>query len=147
MMKKTLVLSEEGMFASEPLSFQDILQLACSCVASAAKNMMSQAKDDKEAGVIEEELFNAANVAFSQCLEYAFPNSTLHPDLTEEAIMRAENEILRERAAEMDEPDAGAPEKITAFPAKNNEPAGTYSPNEGACCSGNEGEPVEGDTE
>lgn len=130
MMKKTLVMSEDGMFASQPLSFADILQLACSCVASAAKTMMSQAENDEEAQEMENELFDLANVSFSQCLDFAFPNQELRPDLTEEAIFRAENDILTERAAEI-EPDAGEPEKIVPFPAKGNpEPAGTYDPRE-----------------
>jgi hypothetical protein len=115
MVKKTLVMSEDGMFASEPLSFADILQLACSCVASAAKSLISQAENDEEAQAIEKELFDTANVTFSQCLDFAFPNQELHPDLTEEAILRAENDILTERAAEI-EPDAGEPEKIIPFP-------------------------------
>lgn len=116
MVKKTLVMSEDGIFASEPLSFADILQLTCSCVASAAKTMMSQAESDEEAQAMEKELFDLANVSFSQCLDFAFPNQELHPDLTEEAILRAENDILSERAAEI-EPDAGEPEKIIPFPA------------------------------
>lgn len=130
-------MSEDGMFASEPLSFADILQLACSCVASAAKTMMSQAENDEEAQAMEKELFDITNVSFSQCLDFAFPNQELHPDLTEEAILRAENDILTERAAEV-EPDAGEPEKIVPFPKRkvvdefspNPEPAGTYDPRE-----------------
>ena len=117
MVKKTLVMSEDGMFASEPLSFADILQLTCSCVASAAKTMMSQAESDEEAQSMEKELFDITNVSFSQCLDFAFPNQELHPDLTEEAILRAENDILSERAAEI-EPDVGEPEKIVPFPVK-----------------------------
>lgn len=115
MVKKTLVMSEDGMFASEPLSFADILQLTCSCVASAAKTMMSQANNDEEAQAMEKELFDLTNVSFSQCLDFAFPNQELHPDLTEEAILRAENDILKERAEELDS-DVGEPEKIIPFP-------------------------------
>ena len=129
MMKKTLVVSEDGMFASQPLSFADILQLTCSCVASAAKTMMSQAENDKEAQEIEKELFDLANVSFSQCLDFAFPNQELRPDLTEEAIMEAENAILKRAAEDME--NVGEPEKIIPFPTGSNpEPAGTYDPRE-----------------
>ena len=109
-------MSEDGMFASEPLSFADILQLACSCVASAAKTMMSQAENDKEAQAMEKELFDLTNVSFSQCLDFAFPNQELHPDLTEEAIMEAENAILRR--AEEDMEKAGEVENIVPFPKR-----------------------------
>ena len=145
MSRKTIVISEDGMFASQPLSFADVLQLVCSCVAGVAGDVMSRAKDSDEAKKIEDVLFDTANLAFSNCLAHAFPGQELRPDLTEEAILKAENDILAERAAEI-EPDAGEPEKIVPFPAGSNpEPAGTYDPNEGSCCSGNAGEPVKGE--
>lgn len=173
MSRKTIVISEDGMFASEPLTFADVLQLTCSCVAGVAGSVLAKAQDADEAKKIEGELFDIANVAFSNCLEHTFPTMSLHPDLTEEAILKAENEILADRAAEMEdfladsEPQVGAPEKIIPFPAGkacgpedtvlptnerteptgSPEPAGTYDPNESACCSGNAGEPMEGGAE
>lgn len=146
MSRKTIVISEDGMFASEPLTFADVLQLTCSCVAGVAGSVLAKAQDADEAKKIEGELFDIANVAFSNCLEHTFPTMSLHPDLTEEAIMEAENAILKRAAEDME--NVGEPEKIVPFPAKGNpEPAGTYDPNESACCSGNEGEPVKGDAE
>lgn len=149
MSRKTLVISEDGMFANEPLPFSTIMQLVCSCVAGVATDVIARAKekDEEEAKAIEAELFDTANLAFSNCLDVAFPGIALRPDLTEEAILKAENDILSERAAEI-EPDAGEPEKIVPFPAKGNpEPAGTYNPNEGTCVSGVQGSPVKGDAE
>lgn len=147
MSRKTIVISEDGMFASEPLSFADILQLTCSCVAGVAGNVLAKAESAEEREKIEAELFDIANLSFSNCLAHAFPTQELRPDLTEEAILKAENDILSERAAEV-EPDAGEPEKIVPFPAKGNpEPAGTYNPNEGTCVSGVQGSPVKGDAE
>lgn len=132
-----MVISEDGMFASEPLTFADVLQLTCSCVAGVAGNVLAKAESAEEREKIEAELFDIANLSFSNCLAHAFPTQELRPDLTEEAILKAENDILSERAAEI-EPDAGAPEKIVPFPAKHTEPAGTYNPNEGC-------RPVEGE--
>ena len=126
MSRKTLVISEDGMFANEPLPFSTIMQLVCSCVAGVATDVIARAKEkgEEEAKAIEAELFDTANLAFSNCLDVTFPGIALRPDLTEEAILKAENEILSERAAEV-EPDAGEPEKIVPFPAKGNpEPAG-----------------------
>ena len=122
------------MFANEPLPFSTIMQLVCSCVAGVATDVIARAKEkgEEEAKAIEAELFDTANLAFSNCLDVAFPGIALRPDLTEEAILKAENDILTERAAEI-EPDAGEPEKIIPMPAKNPEPAGTFDPNEGMC--------------
>lgn len=141
MSRKTIVISEDGMFASQPLSFADVLQLVCSCVAGVAGDVMSRAKDSDEAKKIEDELFDTANLAFSNCLAHAFPGQELRPDLTEEAIMAAENDILAERAKAMEdflaegEPQVGVPEKIVPFPAKHTEPEGTM---EGECCTGSD---------
>ena len=137
MSRKTIVISEDGMFASEPMSYADVLQLTCSCVAGVAGDILSKVEDNAEREKIEAELFDTANLAFSNCLAHAFPTMELRPDLTEEAIMEAENAILAERAAEI-EPEAGEPEKIIPFPTKHTEPAGTYDPNEGC-------RPVEGE--
>ena len=115
MSRKTIVMSEDGMFASEPLSFADILQLTCSCVAGVAGNVLAKAESAEEREKIEAELFDIANLSFSNCLAHAFPTQELRPDLTEEAILKAENDILSKRAAEV-EPDAGEPEKIVPFP-------------------------------
>lgn len=147
MSRKTIVISEDGMFASEPLTFADVLQLTCSCVAGVAGNVLAKAESAEEREKIEAELFDIANLSFSNCLAHAFPTQELRPDLTEEAILKAENDILKDRAAEMEdfladsEPQVGEPEKIVPFPAKGNpEPAGTYDPNEGC-------RPVKGDAE
>lgn len=122
MSRKTMVISEDGMFASQPLTYADVLQLVCSCVAGVTGDMLSKVETEEERQKIENELFDIANLSFSNCLAHAFPGQELRPDLTEEAILKAENDILAERAAEV-EPDAGEPEKIVPFPA-NKEPAG-----------------------
>lgn len=137
MSRKTIVISEDGMFASEPLTFADVLQLTCSCVAGVAGNVLAKAEGTEEREKIEAELFDIANLSFSNCLDAAFPGIALRPDLTEEAILKAENDILAERAAEV-EPDAGEVENIVPFPKRkvvdefstNPEPACTYDPNE-----------------
>ena len=130
MSRKTIVISEDGMFASQPLSYADVLQLTCSCVAGVTEDILSKASSDEEREKIEGELFDIANLSFSNCLAHAFPGQELRPDLTEEAIMEAENKILADRAAEI-EPSTGEPEKIVPFPAGSH-------PDE--CC-----EPVEGE--
>lgn len=107
MSRKTMVISEDGMFASQPLTYADVLQLVCSCVAGVTGDMLSKVETEEERQKIENELFDIANLAFSNCLAHAFPGQELRPDLTEEAILKAENDILAERAAEMDDPNEG----------------------------------------
>lgn len=132
MSRKTIVISEDGMFGSEAMSFNDVLQLTCSCVAGVAKDILTRAKESEDFEEIRGELFDAANLSFSHCLEVSFPDKELRPDLTEEAILKAENEILAERAADI-EPDAGEPGKIVPFPATGTVTAGHKSHVEGDC--------------
>ena len=126
MSRKTIVISEDGMFASEPLTFADVLQLVCSCVAGVAGDVLSRTENAEEAKKIEDELFDVANLSFSNCLAHAFPRQELRPDLTEEAIMEAENAILKRAAEDME--DVGEPEKIIPFPVKGT----NVAPEEGA---------------
>lgn len=120
MSRKTIVISEDGMFASEPLTFADVLQLVCSCVAGVASDVLSRTENAEEAKKIEDELFDVANLSFSNCLAHAFPGQELRPDLTEEAIMEAENAILKRAAEDMD--NVGESEKIIPFPTGSNPP-------------------------
>jgi hypothetical protein len=123
-----MVISEDGMFASQPLTYADVLQLVCSCVAGVTGDMLSKVETEEERQKIENELFDIANLSFSNCLAHAFPTQELRPDLTEEAILKAENDIMAERAKEMEdfladsEPQVGAPEKIIPFPTGSNPP-------------------------
>ena len=127
MSRKTIVISEDGMFASQPLTYADVLQLTCSCVAGVAGDILSKVESAEEREKIEAELFDTANLAFSNCLAHAFPTQELRPDLTEEAIMEAENAILKRAAEDME--DVGEPEKIIPFPVgKAHSPEGTVAP-------------------
>lgn len=114
MSRKTIVISEDGMFASQPLTYADVLQLVCSCVAGVAGDILSKVETEEERQKVENELFDIANVSFSHCLSHAFPTQELRPDLTEEAIMEAENAILKRAAEDME--NVGEPEKIIPFP-------------------------------
>lgn len=101
-MKPTIVISEDGMFSSEPMSVIDICNLCCAALTGAVQDIRQNYKDDPKAKAIDKELFDALNYSFSKCLELTFPEYELHPELTEE-ILKKEDELLREKVEELPE--------------------------------------------
>ena len=97
-MSNVVVVSTElGMVSMAPISLPDLTDLLCSAITAATQQVvvtLPAAEKDK----ITQELFDCMNNSFSKCLENAFPEFTLRGDLTEEAILKAENEILLDTA-------------------------------------------------
>ena len=101
-MKPTIVISEDGMFSSEPMSVIDICNLCCAALTGAVQDIRQNYKDDPKAKAIDKELFDALNYSFSKCLELTFPEYELHPELTEE-VLKMEDELLREKTKDLPE--------------------------------------------
>lgn len=82
----------------KPIGLPDFIQVIQTGILSALKSLLESA-DNKEKA--KEELFNLYNTACSNTLHYFAPEYDFHPDLTAEAILRAENQIIDERYREM----------------------------------------------
>lgn len=99
-MTKTIVVSEDGMFTSEPVAVTDMASLFCSAITAAVHQLIPRFPEDcKEA--IKKELFDCLNLAFSKCLENSFPEYELHPEITEEVLAK-ENALIMEKLAEVE---------------------------------------------
>lgn len=98
-MKPTIVVSEDGMFSSEPMSVVEICNLFCAALTGAVQDIRPNYQKEKEAKQIDKELFDCLNYSFSKCLELTFPEYELHPEITEE-VLKKEEELLREKVAE-----------------------------------------------
>lgn len=101
-MKATVVISEDGMFSSQPMRVTDIADLACAAITSAVHSVRENYKDEKDADKIDKELFDCLNHSFSKCLELTFPEYELHPEITEEVLAK-EEALVKEKAEAMDE--------------------------------------------
>jgi hypothetical protein len=97
-MSKTIVVSEEGMFTNEPVSIPMMADMFCAALTGSVQQARLSYMDSEHCNEIEKELFDCLNYSFSKCLDNAFPSIALRPDITEEALLRAENEIIMERA-------------------------------------------------
>lgn len=102
-MKRTIVVSEDGMFSSEPISVIEICNIFCAALTGAVQDIRPNYQKEKNARQIDKELFDALNYSFSKCLELTFPEYELHPELTEE-ILAKEDELLKEKIAAFPQP-------------------------------------------
>ena len=76
----------------------DFLQVMQTGILTALQTFVNRA-DDKEKA--RSELYDLYNIAASNTLHYFAPEYDLHPDLTAEAILKAENEIIDAKYKEM----------------------------------------------
>lgn len=98
-MKPTIVVSEDGMFSSEPMSVVEICNIFCAALTGAVQDIRPNYADNPDSKKIDKELFDCLNYSFSKCLELTFPEYELHPEITEE-VLKKEEELLREKVAE-----------------------------------------------
>ena len=96
-MKPTIVVSEDGMFSSEPMSVVEICNLFCAALTGAVQDIRPNYAKEKDKDKIDKELFDCLNYSFSKCLELTFPEYELHPEITEEVIQK-ENELIMKKA-------------------------------------------------
>lgn len=83
------------------LDYQQFLQVVLTAIEGAADTLIREAKKHvDEVPDIEQQcrdaLFDLTNIAFSSTLERIDPEGELHPTLTTQAILEAENKIINE---------------------------------------------------
>lgn len=83
------------------LDYQQFLQVVLTAIEGAADTLIREAKKHvDEVPDIEQRcrdaLFDLTNMAFSSTLERIDPEGELHPTLTTQAILEAENKIINE---------------------------------------------------
>lgn len=103
---RRLIITDETMQVEtgeeKDMTFEDVLLLTMDGIGGAVIKI-SDATHEEHPEVLQqvrEELFDVCNFQFSQFLNQLFPEISLRPNLTEEAILRAENEIIEEKAKE-----------------------------------------------
>lgn len=109
-MGKMISITQDGMMmSSEDLHVADYINITLAAQLNMFNDILHRAKEEDKEN-LRGELFDMYNLAASAFLKAFAPELELRPGLTEEAIMRAENEILDERVADVD--------KVIEFPTK-----------------------------
>jgi hypothetical protein len=102
-MSKMISITEDGMFmASDNISAQDFLNITLAAQLNLFNNLVAQGADKAA-------LYDLANEGASAFLAVFAPEIELRPDLTAEAILQKENEILTERASLVEDIQEGTP--------------------------------------
>lgn len=96
---KSMFITEDGrIVTSDPMHADEVINMVTSATLNALTNILKQIPEEHQADA-KKEMYDMYNIAASSFLKVFAPEFALRPDLTEEAIMQAENQILTERAA------------------------------------------------
>ena len=100
-MSKMISITQDGMIlSSEQLHVTDYVNITLAAQLNIFNDILNNAKEE-DRDEVRGELYDMYNLAASAFLKAFAPDLELRPDLTEEAIMRAENEILKEKAEQV----------------------------------------------
>lgn len=115
-MAKMIGITDEGAFlSSEAMMADELIRILMLAALNAMKEVVNNTEEEHRQAC-KEELYDYFNKSASAVLETFAPEIELRPDLTTEAILKAENEILDENGyalkAEPDTATGDAP-KVT----------------------------------
>lgn len=103
-MGKMISITQDGMvLSSEQLHVTDYINITLAAQLNIFKDILNNAKEE-DRDKVRDDLYDMYNLGASAFLKAFAPDLELRPDLTEEAIMRAENEILKEKAEQIEFP-------------------------------------------
>lgn len=94
-----------GLTTVRPISIPDLVDLCCSAITGATLQTLNNIENSpEEEGLrkkVADELFDAMNYSFTKCLENTFPEQELRRDISAEAILETENQLLKEELEEL----------------------------------------------
>lgn len=99
MNKITIQLNDQNQMkikTQNPISFEDLLQITQTALLGHAKAVLQTAPPEDEEKV-KGWFYDLMNQAFSRTLEFFAPEYELRPDLTAQAILEAENQLIERK--------------------------------------------------
>lgn len=117
-MKMISITEDGGLMQSEPMTAQDLSAILLTGILNSFTYFVNKQESEEEKKACAEELYDMFNLQASALLERLVPDKELRPDLTAEAIMRAENEILDEAVPDDDGSEI-AGQKVLEFPEQS----------------------------
>lgn len=77
----------------------DAIQLCLAAIEAMCKQTLSRTDDSNLVQSLEEDMFEMINVGASSLLDRLFPHIEMRPDLTVDAIMKAEDELISDNGS------------------------------------------------
>ena len=72
----------------------DAIQLCLAAIEAMCKQTLSRATDPNLVKSLEEDMYEMINIGASSLLDKMFPHIEMRPDITVDALLKAENEII-----------------------------------------------------
>ena len=95
MQKRMIAITEEGYtLCSEGVTATDFSGICLNAMLGVYRDIISQQDTEEEKKKCAEELYDMFNIQASAFLDELIPEKELRPDLDEQAILKAQNEIL-----------------------------------------------------
>ena len=107
MNKLTITISDKNQVTvrlNNPIDLPQVIQILQTATLSfmkSAKEQLILHNPDVPSDIIEQDIYDMYNFAASNTLNLFAPDLSLRPDLTEEAILEAENNIIRRKYKEL----------------------------------------------
>lgn len=86
-----ITLSESGLHTTEPVTLEYLANIFCAAITGYVRNIQTAIEaneklSDKDREVINRQIFDGLNAAYSRQLEICFPEIDLHPEMTDEIL-------------------------------------------------------------
>ena len=78
----------------------DAIQLCLAAIEALCKQTLSRADDPDLVKSLEEDMYEMINIGASSLLDKMFPHIEMRPDVTVDALLKAENELISEKGEE-----------------------------------------------
>lgn len=91
---RRLTVEAQGMILPEAI------QLCLAAIEVLCKQSLSRAEDPNLVKALEEDMYEMINLGASTLLNRLFPDIEMRPDITVDALMKAENELISEKGEE-----------------------------------------------
>ena len=82
------------------LPLPSAIQLCYAAIEAMCKETLSRAKDPNLVKSLEEDMYEMINLGASTLLSRCFPNIEMRPDVTVDALMQAENDLIDKKGEE-----------------------------------------------
>lgn len=75
----------------------EAIQLCLAAIEAMCKNTLARTDDPNLVKSLEEDMYEMINVGASSLLNHLFPDIEMRPDVTVDALLKAENELIAEK--------------------------------------------------
>lgn len=88
--------SQQLTVQAEGVILPEIIQLCLAAIEATCKQTLSRATDPNLVKSLEEDMYEMINIGASSLLDRLFPHIEMRPDITVDALMKAEDKLLKD---------------------------------------------------